>query len=63
MSSDPEPNHGISSPLSDRSVLLCDPHRPQIIVAGQFLESQGGMIGIVGEQSIGPPGCRAGSIV
>jgi hypothetical protein len=36
---DPDPDNRIAIALADRAVLLIDPHRPDLFVAGQLLET------------------------
>ena len=36
---DPDPDNGVAIALTDRAVLLIDPHRPDLFVAGELLET------------------------
>jgi hypothetical protein len=36
---DPDPDNRIAIALTDRAVLLVDPHRPDLFIAGQLLET------------------------
>ena len=36
---DPDPNNRIAIALTNRAVLLIDPHRPDLVIAGQLLET------------------------
>ena len=36
---DPDPDNRIAVALADRAVLLIDPHRPDLFIAGELLET------------------------
>ena len=36
---DPDPNNRVAIALADRAVLLIDPHRPDLFIAGELLET------------------------
>ena len=50
---DPDPDNGIAFAFTDRAVLFIDPHRPNLVIASELLETQRRMAGVFGKLGIG----------
>ncbi len=51
---DPNPDNRVTVALAHSPVLLVDSHGPDVVIAAQFLETEGGMLRVFGKNPVRP---------